>query len=424
MIRHFCATALVALLACAPVRAGELTLLVPDGVLDPADGVVRAGWKVLVDGERIAAVGADVTAPAGATTRRLAGTTLLPGLMDLHTHLFLHPYDQTPWEDQVLKESLTERVLRASRHAEATLRAGFTTIRDLGTEGAGNADFELRRAIDAGLVPGPRLHVATRAIVATGAYAPQRRNYAIAELPQGAEEVSGVEEMVAAVRRQAAAGADWIKVYADFEIGPDGGTRPAFSDAELAAAVETAHRLGRRIAAHASSDEGMRRAAQAGFDTIEHGFGGTDATFRLMAARGVTYLPTLTQIEYYGIYFGGYRPGTTPPTPDMARAERAFRAALRTPVRIACGSDAGVYAHGENGRELDWMVRLGMTPLQAIAAATTTAARVLGEHERLGRVQPGYLADLIAVSGDPTASIDAIRKVVFVMKGGAAVVAP
>ncbi|OYU34306.1 MAG: amidohydrolase [Novosphingobium sp. PASSN1] len=402
----------------------ETLLIAPDRVFTAQDRTAHAGWKVLVNGEIIQAVGPDIVAPPGTRTLELPGTTLLPGLIDLHSHLFLHPYSETLWDDQVLKEQLPYRVLAAANHARDTLNAGFTTLRDLGTEGAGNSDVVLKQAIEAGLVQGPRLQVVTRAIVATGAYGPARRDYTISDLPQGAEEASGTDGIVTAVRHQAAAGADWIKLYADYQIGPNGETLPAFSQEELTAAVTKAHDLGRKVAAHAESDEGMRRAVVAGVDTIEHGKGGSEATFRLMAKAGVAYVPTLTEVEYYGIYFHGYIPGKTPPTADMANSERAFRAARSLGVTIASGSDVGVYPHDENARELVWMVRYGMAPAEALIAATATDAAVLGEGKRLGKVQPGFIADLVAVSGDPTVDISAVAHPVFVMKGGQIVRAP
>lgn len=380
---------------------GPPTLLVPDRVWDAVDAAPHDGWVVLVRGDRIEAVGprSVVTAPAGATTISLPGTTLMPGLIEGHSHLLLHPYNETPWADQVLHEPLALRVARAVNHARDALMAGFTSTRDLGTEGAGYADVGLRDAIAQGIIPGPRMWVVTRAIVVTGEYAPRgfAPEYADA-IPQGAEEADGPDRIAHVVRDQIKHGADWIKVYADYRWGPNGEAMPGFTLDELKLIVDIANSSGRKVAAHATTAEGMRRAILAGVATVEHGDGGTPEVFKLMAEHGACYVPTVSV--------------------GARNKSAVIKMALDAGVTICNGADSGPLAHGQNAREVEGLVTDGLTPLQALRAATVNDAKMLGVGDKMGAVKTGYWADLIAVKGDPTRDISAISQVEMVMKGG------
>jgi imidazolonepropionase-like amidohydrolase len=396
----------------------QATLLRPARVWDGESAAAREGDVVLVVGDKVQAIGpaASVRAPGGAKVIDLPGLTLTPGMIEAHSHVLLHPYNEASWDDQVLREPTALRVARATNHVRATLMAGFTLIRDLGTEGAGYADVGVKEAIDEGILVGPRMLVTTRAIVARGSYGPRTFANDI-EIPQGGQEAGNLEELVWVVRDQIKHGADWIKVYADYRWGPDGETRPAFTEAELRAAVEVAESSGRHVVAHSSTPEGMRRATMAGVTNIEHGDGGTAEVFSLMASKGIALCPTLAAGDATSQY-AGWKKGIDP-EPARIRAKReSFALARAQGVTICNGSDVGVFTHGENARELQLLVNYGMTPLDVMRTATATTARVLRMEDRVGSVKPGLWADLVAMDGDPTRDISATTRVRFVMKGG------
>jgi imidazolonepropionase-like amidohydrolase len=401
--------------------SNAVTVLRPARVFDGT--VMRTGWVVVLRGSRIESAGPATTAtiPTDAQTIDLPDATVLPGLIEAHSHVLLHPYNETSWNDQVAHELLAVRIARATNHLRATLDAGFTTIRDLGTEGAGYADVGLKQAVNQGIIPGPRMIVTTRAIVATGTYAPKGYPAEWA-VPQGAEEADG-DSLVRVVRDQISRGADWIKVYGDYSAGPNGQVVATFSQQEMQLIVDTARSLGRPVAVHATTPEGMRRATLAGAETIEHGDAGTPEVFRLMAQHGVALCPTLAAGDATSQY-AGWKKGTDPEPAGIQRKRESFKAALAAGVTIAAGSDVGVFTHGDEARELEMMVTYGMPALDVLKAATSVNARVLHMETQIGRIAPNLVADVIAVTGDPTADISSLRKITLVIKNGVVIKKP
>ncbi len=409
------------LLAAAPpeVRAQPAILIHPAAVFDGQE--MHAGWSVLVTGDKIAAAGPNLSAPPDARTIELPNETLMPGMIEGHSHMFLHPYNERSWNEQVTNESLALRTARATVHARKTLEAGFITARDLGTEGAGYADVGLKQAIDSGIVPGPRLIVTTRAIVATGSYGPKYASEL--DVPQGAQECSGTEDCIRVTREQIGKGADWVKVYADYRWGTGGSAQPTFSQDELNAIVQTARSSGRATVAHATTAEGMRRAINAGVETIEHGDDGTPDVFRLMKQKNVAFCPTVAAGDAVSRY-RGWKKGVDPEPPRIQAKRASMKAAREAGVTLAMGGDVGVFPHGENALEMELLVNeYGFTPLEVLRQATSGNAAIFHLADR-GSIKPGLLADLVAVSGDPTREISAVRNVRMVLKGGVIVRQP
>jgi imidazolonepropionase-like amidohydrolase len=418
-MKKYLITAVAALLTLGGFcRTGDTLLLIKaDRVFDGEE--MHTHWAVLVQGGKIMDVGdADQIRPTGLyKTIELKGKTLLPGLIEGHSHLFLHPYNETKWDEQVLNESRAERTARAVVHARQTLLAGFTTVRDLGTEGADYDDVGLKTAIEKGIVPGPRMIIATKAIVATGSYGPKMKNTEH-HLVRGAAEADGIEGLIKEARTQIGNGADLIKVYADYRWGlTKGVAEPTFTQEELNKVVEVTASSGRKVVAHASSTEGMRRAALAGVSTIEHGDNGTEEVFSIMLNNKVAYCPTLSAAEATAMY-DGWKKGAEPEPLRVQTKKKSFQLAMKMGVTICFGGDVGVYAHGDNAREMEAMVAYGMPALQVLKSATSVNADVFGYEKQIGRIRKGLQADLIAVEGNPAEHISAIRKAALVMKAG------
>jgi imidazolonepropionase-like amidohydrolase len=395
--------------------AQESYLLIPSRVFDGIE--MHEQWAVIISGNKIQKVGPakELQSTSNVTILRFPGCTLLPGLIEGHSHLLLHPYNETSWDDQVLKESDALRVARATVHAEKTLLSGFTTIRDLGSEGAGYSDVGLKQAIEMGVIAGPKMIVAGRAIVATGSYGPKGFDTDF-QVMLGAEPADGLE-LVRVVRDQIGKGADLVKVYADYRWGRNEEPQPTFSVEELKLIVETARSSGRPVVAHAVTAEAMRRAAEAGVETIEHGDEGTSEVFKFMKAKGVALCPTLAAGDAISRY-RGWQKGKDPEPARIVQKRKSFKEALLAGVTICAGGDTGVFPHGDNVRELELMAEYGMANKEVLRSATSVNARVFHVNEEVGMITNGLHADLIVVDGDPSSNIADLRKIMLVMKEG------
>ncbi len=404
----------IPLISFAQLTNDSVYVLKPSRVFDGEQ--MHEGWQVIVQNDTIKFAGVLNKNISNAKIIELPGCTLLPGLIEGHSHLFLHPYNETPWNDQVLKESRAERVARATVHARNTLLAGFTTVRDLGTEGAGYDDVGLKTAIEKGVIPGPRMLVATRAIVATGSYGPKELSTDF-DSPKGAAEADGIEGIIKEVRTQIGKGADVVKLYADYRWGLNHQAMPTFTVEELKKAVEVAASSGRIVAVHATTTEGMRRAIAAGVTTIEHGDDGTPEIFNLMKQKNIALCPTLAAGDAIAQYNGWHKRSE----PEPARIEqkrKSFGEALKAGVTICMGGDVGVFPHGDNAREMELMVNYGMKPLAVLQSSTSVNADVFKIDDKVGRIKPGLFADILVVKGDPSKDIHDIRNTMLVMKGG------
>lgn len=411
---RFCLLLVVLFATSLQAQKEEYILLKGDRVFDGEN--MHEGWSVLIKNNLVEAVGMISNLPANTVVKNYPGCTIMPGFIEGHSHLFLHPYNETSWDDQVLKESRAERMARAVNHSNATLMAGFTTVRDLGTEGAMYDDDGLKKAIEKGIIPGPRMIIASRAIVAGGTYGPKSESADIT-LVQGAAEVSNAAEMAKEVRTQIAAGADVIKIYADYRWGTNHEALPTFTIEELATAVAIATSGNRKVVAHATTVEGMRRAIMAGISTIEHGDDGTAEIFALMKEKKVALCATLAAGDA-NMQYAGWKKGIDPEPASITKKKKSFALALQSGVTICMGGDAGVFAHGDNAREMEMMVAYGMKPLEVLRSATSVNADIFGYAEEIGRLKKGLFADVIAVKGNPVDSMRNLHNIMLVMKAG------
>ncbi|NNF33582.1 MAG: amidohydrolase family protein [Saprospiraceae bacterium] len=371
---------------------------------------------VLISDNKIIQVSSDIDPPQGCIRYDYGDATIMPGMIEGHAHMLLHPYDETPWNEQVLNETVAERSIRGAIHAEKTLMAGFTTVRDLGSEGAGYADVGLKQSIEKGVINGPRLIVAGPAIVTTGSYGPKGFREQV-KVPLGAHAADGHDDLIKEVRRQIGGGADFIKVYADYRWGPEEDAQPTFTIDELKLIVEITESSGRKVVAHAATAEGIRRATEAGVVSIEHGDGGTPEVFQLMKEKGVALCPTIAAGDAISQY-RGWNKRVDPDPERIIRKKASMKSAIESGVIIVAGGDVGVFSHGDNVRELEMMVEYGMTPEEVLKSVTSINADVFGISHQVGRIVEGLEADIIVVKGDPQNNISNLREVKTVIKSG------
>ena len=418
-MRHFLLLVIVFATTIAIAQQKDTYLLKPDKIFDGNE--MHNGWVVITSGEKIVYAGPEKNQPKStAEIIDLPGTTLLPGLIEGHGHILLHPYNETSWNDQVLKEPESYRVVLATNHARKTLEAGFTTFRDLGTEGAGYADYGIKKAIADGVIPGPRMIISSKAIVATGSYGPKGFSPDF-DLPLLGAEPADAANIVTVVRTQIGKGADFIKVYADYRWGPNGEAMPTFTEDEIRLMVETARSSGRDVVAHAATEEGIRRAVNAGVVMIEHGDGATNEVLKLMKDKGVALCPTLTA-GYAITTYGDWDPEKDPEPERIKNKRASFKRALESGVIISAGGDVGVFSHGKNVMELEMMVEYGMKPLEVLKSVTSTNSKLFHLEDKLGHIKAGFLADIVIVEGDPSKTIKDLWNVKLVMKDGDIVV--
>ena len=379
--------------------------------------VMHKDWALIIENNKIINVGPveQLKVPEGSVKINYPNATILPGLIEGHSHLMLYPYNITDWDTQVLKEPDSYRTVRATVHAKNTLLAGFTTARDLGTEGAGYSDVSLKRAINEGIIIGPRLMVAGRAIVSTGSYGPKGYD-SDQQIMLGAEPADE-NDLIRVVRDQIGKGADFIKIYADYRWGINGEDRPSFTLDELKLINEVTKSSGRVMVCHAKSKEAIRRAVLAGAETIEHGDFIDVELGKLMKQYNVTYIPTISAVDVISQY-RGWKKGVTDPPINVLNKRKSFKDAIASGVSIGMGGDVGVYPHGENVLEMELMVEYGLPVIDALKAATSINAKAFHIDDSLGYIKPGYIADIIAVEGDPSKNISDLKKVKFVMKEG------